>query len=63
MAALLPGEVSLIAPATMRALSYSSFWARHMPRVSMAEMFFGSILSALEAYPAAALVFPATRMA
>lgn|GEM_PF-6508743 len=49
MAALLPGEASLIAPATMRALSYSSFWARQMPRVSIAEMFFGSILSALVA--------------
>ena len=53
----------MMAPATMRALSYSPFCARQIPRVSMALTFFGSIFRAREADPAAAFVLPKILMA
>lgn len=39
-------------------MSYSPFIARQIPRVSMALTFLGSIFSARDAYPAAALMLP-----
>ena len=49
MADLCPGEISLMAPATILAFSASPFRARQIPRVSMAPMCFWSMLMALMA--------------
>ncbi len=57
-----PGEASLIAPATMRALDVSPFSARQRPRTSIAPICFGSDCTAREAYAPADLTLPETHI-